>query len=212
MSAAQSVLELSRSVLAGRRGVVVVLEVYIDESGIHDRSPVVIVAAYAAQPEQWATFTQEWIDAIKPAIAWHATDASACKRGFKGWTQEQVAAAAERALPLIPKHVESGLAIGIQMEDFEEALHGRPELREILGTPYGACLHWLMATILKERAEAGNTDQVAFFHETNEYRGEALETFAHMEKAWNGNSSSHFTRPGGFRGCCHGERLILSLA
>jgi hypothetical protein len=25
-------------------------------------------------------------------------------------------------------------------------------------------------------------------------------------------SSSHFTRPGGFRGCCHGERLILSLA
>jgi hypothetical protein len=26
------------------------------------------------------------------------------------------------------------------------------------------------------------------------------------------DSSSHFTRPGGFRGCCHGERLILSLA
>ena len=161
------------------------LEVFIDESGTHGGSPVVVVAAYLARPEQWAAFTAAWNDAIRPAVAWHATDAAACKEHFEAWTPTEVAVVAKRALPLIPKHVESGIAIAIQMQDFEEALRGRPELRAQIGTPYGACLHWLMATILKEKAEAGNVDRVAFFHETNEYRGEALETYAHMQNTWN---------------------------
>jgi len=185
MSAARDVWEMSRAILGDQDGYVAVIRVYLDESGIHEGSPVVTVAAYLARPKDWMRFTSEWKRAIKPAKCYHATDAAACQGEFKGWTPDQVIELPKRALPIIPRYTEMGVAIGIQMQDFEVALKGRPTLRKQLGSPYGACLHWVMATILKHKAENDNREQIAFFHETNHYRGEALETFAHMEEIYN---------------------------
>ena len=77
----------------GRKpGVVVVLKVYIDESGTHDGSPVVCVAAYMARPRQWTAFVKQWKLAIRSAKIYHATDAANCRGDFSLWTDEQVAA------------------------------------------------------------------------------------------------------------------------
>ncbi len=55
----------------------------------------------------------------------------------------------------------------------------------MLGNPYGACLHWVMATILDEKAKSGNGERIAFFHETNDFKREAWDTFEHMERQYN---------------------------
>ena len=107
----------------------IMLKVYIDESGIHDGSPVVTVGAYLARPKQWAAFTEEWSRAIKPINVYRAADAASCRGEFKGWSKVEVAALAERVLPIIPKHTELAMAAGINLRDYAAALKGRDHLR-----------------------------------------------------------------------------------
>lgn len=182
--AAQDVLELSRAVLASDDGLIAVFKVYIDESGIHDGSPVVTVAAYIARPKQWEAFTKEWVPAIRPIKVYHAADAANCQGEFKGWTPDDVAALAKRVLPIIPKHALRAVAVGIQMDDYRAALQDKPHLRQLLGEPYGACLHWALSIILRAKAQHGNREQIAFFHEQNNFSGEALRVYEESIARW----------------------------
>jgi hypothetical protein len=52
----QLVYEISRMVLGEADGRVIVIKAAMDESGVHDNSPVLTVRAYVARPSQW----QEW--------------------------------------------------------------------------------------------------------------------------------------------------------
>ena len=193
MSAARDVLELSRAILAANDGLVAVFKVYIDESGIHDGSPVVTVAAYLARPKQWAAFTSEWLRAIKPIKVYHAADAANCHGEFEGWTPQQVADLAKRALPIIPKHTANAVAAAIQMDDYNAALKDKPHLKPLLGTPYGACLQWVLTILLRAKAEYGNREQIAFFHEENDYQVEAFEIYRYVRERWNVGDVSSFT-------------------
>ena len=184
MSRAREVLGLCRAVLSGRRGVVVAVKVFLDESGVHDTSPVVTVAAYMARPKQWESFTKAWRLAIRPAKVYHATDAANLRGEFRGWSTAQVAATCARALPIINQNVMVGIAAGIQMNDFREALKDRPDLLRIFGSPYGACLHWVMRTLLDRKVRSGNREIISFFHEQNSFAQEALNTFSHMKDTY----------------------------
>lgn len=184
MTAAKDVLDLSRALLGYRRGMVAVLQVYMDESGTHDGSPVVTVAAYVARPEQWEAFTAEWTAAIHPIRTYHATDAASCRGEFAAWTPAQVADLAKRALPIIPQHTFFAVAAGINLLDYKRAIKEKPELKKLLGEPYGACLQWAMATILRMRSEARSSEPIAFVHEYNDYRTEALEVYGYLAEKW----------------------------
>ena len=193
MSAARDVLELSRAILAANDGLVAVFKVYIDKSGTHDGSPVVTVAAYLARPKQWAAFTSEWRHAIRPINVYHAADAANCHGEFEGWTPQQVADLAKRALPIIPKHTANAVAAAIQMDDYNAALKGKRRLKALLGTPYGACLQWVLTILLRAKAEYGNREQIAFFHEQNDYKPEAMAVYDYVVERWNIGAVSSFT-------------------
>lgn len=192
MSASRDVLALSRAILASNDGLVAVFKTYIDESGIHEGSPVVTVAAYMARPKQWQAFTSAWRRAIKPIKIYHATDAANCRGEFEGWTPQQVAGLAKRALPIIPEHTEMAVAVGIQMEDYRAALQGKPDLKRLLGEPYGACLQWVLTILLRAKAEYGNREQIAFFHEQNNFSAEAHEAYRHVIERWDVGAVSSF--------------------
>ncbi len=92
---------------------------------------------------------------------------------------------AERALPLIPQHTEKGIAIGIQMEHFKEAMAAHPNLLERFGSPYASCLHWVLATLLKEQADNSRTERIEFCHEDNDFKNEARGVFTEVKQKWN---------------------------
>jgi hypothetical protein len=184
VSAVGDVLDLGRALLGYRDGMVAVLQVYLDESGTHYGSPVVTVAAYVARPGQWEAFTAEWTAAIHPIRVYHATDAANCRGEFADWTPAQVADLAKRALPIIPKHTFFAVAVGINLYDYSEAIKENPHLKSLLGEPYGACLQWTMATMLYMRSEAGGSEPIAFVHEYNDYRTEALEVYGYLTEKW----------------------------
>jgi hypothetical protein len=75
-------------------------------------------------------------------------------------------------------------AAGIVLKDFDALIDKDDPAREYLGTPYGACFHWLVQTILEDLQEASDHKQrLVFFHETNDFKNDALQTFAIVKES-----------------------------
>ena len=71
---------------------------------------------------------------------------------------------------MLPRYKLRGLVVGINLNDYNAAMKGRDDLRQLLGTPYTACFHWTVSEILLQHP---NNQRIAFFHETNDFKGEA---------------------------------------
>jgi hypothetical protein len=73
----------------------VVLRVYLDESGVHDGSPIVTVAGYIGRPKEWRAWTSRWVRTLRPIKVYHAAcpGNSRCQRGIGDVTTGCVAVA-----------------------------------------------------------------------------------------------------------------------
>jgi hypothetical protein len=80
---------------------------------------------------------------------------------------------------VLPRFKLRGQVVGINLNDCDAAMRGREDLRRLLGTPYTACFHWSVTEILLDEAK---NQRIAFFHEINNFKGEALESFAAIQK------------------------------
>jgi hypothetical protein len=154
----------------------------MDESGTHDGSPVVAVGAYMATPAQWRHWTADWNKAKRPIDVFHSVDSANLRNEFEGWSEVDRDAFVARLLPVLPRYRLRGQVVGINLNDYEDAMRGRDDLRRLLGTPYTACFHWSVAEILLSEPK---NRRIAFFHETNNFRGEALELFASIQRDHN---------------------------
>jgi hypothetical protein len=185
MGNSQLVYEMSRMALCERDGDVVVIKVAMDESGVHDDSPVLTVGAYVARPKQWQEWTKRWNVAKRPIKVFRAVDCANFVGEFKGWTADRRDPLVIHLLDVLRESDLPGCVIGIQMDEFRKAIAGRADLLAIFGEPYAACFHWVAQTIINVAIEIGSEERIAFVHESNDYRQEALEAFAWIKR--NGN-------------------------
>jgi len=185
MASAQQVLELSRAVLGEQDGLVVVLRVYMDESGVHDGSPVVTVAAYVAPPRGWQTWTKNWNVAKRPIKVFHAVDAQNLRNEFEGWSETDRDELVKRCLPVIVATDFPGIVIGIHMDEYRKAFAGRDDLLRFVGTPYAACFQWVVQSLMFLQSRTRNRERFAFVHENNDYQHEALESFNYVKQYGN---------------------------
>ena len=116
MSSAQHVWEFSRAFLSDRDGYVAVLNVFMDETGIHDDARMVAVGGYISRPKHWRAWTKDWNRAKRPIKVFHATDCANFRGEFEGWTKEQRDPYVANLLPVIPAHELAGIVIGVQLE------------------------------------------------------------------------------------------------
>lgn len=177
--------ELCRIALADRDGAVAVLKAYMDESGVHDGSPVLTVAAYLGRPRHWQEWTKLWNVAKRPVKVFHAVDCQNLTGEFKGWEPAARDDLVKRCLPVIAESDIPGVVVGMQMREFEKALETRPDLRSLFGSPYAACFQWIVQIIMNFALGANNRERIAFVHELNDYRLEALNGFKWIKE--NGN-------------------------
>jgi hypothetical protein len=185
MGSARLVYEMSRLALCESDGRVVVLKVAMDESGVHDGSPVLTVAAYIARPRQWQAWTKAWNVQKRPIEVFHATDCANLHGEFKGWEATPRDEFVRKLLPVIADADFPGVVVGIQMHEFEKAMAGRDDLRPLFGTPYAACFQWVVQIIMNIAIGAQSRERIGFVHEVNDYRQEALESFAWVKKYGN---------------------------
>src|ERR1035438_8228002 len=125
--------------LADQDGAVAMLKAYMDESGVHDDSPVLTVAAYVGRPRAWESWAKKWRIAKRPIKVFHAVDAANLKGEFKGWLPTDRDDVVKRLLPVISEAEIAGVVIGIQMEEFRKAMAPHPSLSTLFASPYAAC-------------------------------------------------------------------------
>jgi hypothetical protein len=166
----------------------IVLTVFMDETGIHDGSDIVAVAAYLSRPRYWRAWIKAWNRAKWPIRVFHSADCANFRGEFEGWNKEKRDAYVAKLLPLLPAHELAGIVIGIQLEDLTWALAGHPELLQMFGTPYTACFQWAVSIILDFATEHGRGERMAFVHEVNDFRGEALKAFEYVREFLNPRS------------------------
>jgi Protein of unknown function (DUF3800) len=190
MPSARDVWELSRAMLADQDGYIAVLKVYMDESGTHDGSDVVTVAAYIAKPRVWMDFTKRWNLAKRPIRVFHAVDCANLKEEFEGWDPIERDKYVAKILPVIgDTEMLLPLAAGIVLKDYDMLLPPSDPVRDMLGNPYGACFHWVVQTLLESLAQRGDsTQRIAFFHEINQFKEDALRTFDLIKERYPGRS------------------------
>jgi hypothetical protein len=78
----------------GKPKLVLVLESYLDESGIHDESPMCLMAGYVATNRQWTKVIREWehVQRSFNAPVFHAYrffPTAAFKQDYPGWDEEK---------------------------------------------------------------------------------------------------------------------------
>jgi hypothetical protein len=182
MGSAQLVYEMSRMAVCDSDGNVVVIKVPMDESGVHDGSPVLTVAAYLERPRQWQEWTKRWNIAKRPIKVFHSVDCQNLVGEFKGWTETSRDELVIRLLDVIDASALTGVVIGLHMGEFEKAMADRPDLRAIFGSPYAACFQWVAQVIINAAIDVGSDERIGFIHECNDYRQEALEAFAWIKR------------------------------
>ena len=103
----------------------------MDESGIHDNSPVLTVAAYVARPKDWRVWTKKWNAAKRPIKVFHAVDCANLRGEFKGWNVADRDVLVAKILPVIANGGLEGVVIGIHMDEFRKAVGDNIELRDV---------------------------------------------------------------------------------
>ncbi len=159
----------------------------MDESGVHEGSPVLTVAAYVATPAIWRDWTQRWNVAKRPIKVFHAVDCQNFAGEFRDWNEEQRDGLVIRLLDVMNESDIPGVVIGLHMDEFNKAMVGRDDLRAIFGTPYTAVFHWVTQVIINIAELHASTERIEFVHETNDFRQEARESVEWIKK--NGNPS-----------------------
>jgi hypothetical protein len=184
---ARLVYEMSRMALCENDGRVIVFKVAMDESGVHDDSPVLTVAAYIAKPREWQEWAKQWRVAKRPIKVFHAADAANLRGEFEGWSEEARDKLVIDLLGVINRSGIPGVVIGIHMDEFRKAMAGRHDLQRLFGTPYAACFQWVVQIFLNLAIRARNRDRIGFIHEVNDYRQEALDCFVWEKENVNAN-------------------------
>jgi hypothetical protein len=169
-----------------------VIKTFLDETGVHGGANTVAVAGYVSRPKHWRAWTKDWnihkrkVPAGRRRIeVFHSTDCANYKGEFEGWTREDRDPYVAQLLPVMPAHELAGIVIGINLDDLTAALSGRPELIEMFGTPYTACFQWAISIVMEITTERGNGERMAFVHEVNNYKGEALRAFEYVKEFLN---------------------------
>lgn len=178
--------ELCQTFLADRRGQIAVFRIFMDESGTHDTSPVAVVAGYMARPTQWKHFTRRWKRVLTPSgiEVSHSADCNGFHGEFAGWDRADRDALVAKLLAIIPDERRMGVAAGIVLRDYDEALRGKEHLKALLGTPYEACFHWCLGIFLAEHRKYGSTEPIAVIHEENQFETEARRAYNYLRETY----------------------------
>jgi hypothetical protein len=174
---------------------VTLLKTFLDETGIHHDAEMVAVAGYIGRPKTWRDWTKDWTvhkrrvpAGRNPIKVFHSRDCANHRGEFEGWTREDRDSYVTQLLPVIPAHELAGIVVGIHLPSFKKALDFRPELIELFGTPYAACFQWAITSIVEIVTDFGKGERMAFVHETNNSRGDAMKAFDFINKHLNPRS------------------------
>lgn len=141
-------------------------EVYVDESGTHATSDMVVVAGYVFRRLNARRFQVEWSRVLRrEGIPYfHMTDCATGNGSFKGWSAERRTGLEKKLIALTRKESAFGFAMGMRPSVFSQKLPGTVKPYTFLLThSLMACQGWAHRVGFKNSLayffEAGNEGQ-----------------------------------------------------
>jgi hypothetical protein len=159
---------------------------YMDETGIHDGAAITGVAAYFSNAQTWKHFTRRWLHVLRDfdlnETDFHMIDYTGRQNAFKGWSTGDQLALGKKLFPLIPRHTRFGVSIAIHNIEFEELFKTYPNIKRGLGRPYTCCFQWLITLVAAHLPQPDPAWRIGCIHEDNDYKGEAIEAWDWVKK------------------------------
>lgn len=115
------------------------LAAYLDDSGTHQGSPIVVVAGAIASVSQWARLSKQW---KKQLDCWnlpffHTTDFVSGYGHYKGWDEPRKRSAVSALVRIIRANVRFLVGNAVRVDDFANAFAKYPN--RCIKTPYHFC-------------------------------------------------------------------------
>jgi hypothetical protein len=170
------------------KGLLVIFQpynVFMDESGTHDGSPVVAVAGLISTFERWIDLEREWARILMAyhVPVFHMSDFEAGRGVFRGWPPDRRRQFLGRLITTIVDNTIAGFGCAMMMEQYERCV---PEdVRLALKHPYYFCLHNCLRTLLVFHDEITGSFQHRFrflFDRKPTYEGIAAQTYYNVRE------------------------------
>jgi Protein of unknown function (DUF3800) len=165
---ALSLCDFARAILPfGSNGPLAMLSVYVDDSGTHSTSGVVLLAGLMAYPNQWDMFSELWIKKLgnpspgKESLQrFHMVECQDARGEFAGWNRIATDFLVQELVQIFKKTMIRGQVIAILRKDYDELVVG--QMRRAWGDAEGLCLRMLYMRIIKAASSQFSSADVAF--------------------------------------------------
>lgn len=140
------------------------LQLYVDDSGKLNDSPVCVLAGYLSTTERWSQFSCEWRAALttEPRVVYlKATEAMHRQKEFYNFSCTERDEKLRGLVTIIKRHAMSGFITIIPSEPFGRTLKGWMD-EPYLGRPYFHLFHAIIIQAVKYAQQYGLSDKIDF--------------------------------------------------
>lgn len=132
---------------------ILVLRAYLDDSGTHASSPVIVMGGLMAHEDDWAQIEKEWSEALSdlglPDM--HMSHCEMAKKAFSGWSRDRRDLAIVRFRNIILRHKALMVVSTLARKVWDEALAIRPEIVTVFESPLDYCFNACIGRIVRTR-------------------------------------------------------------
>jgi Protein of unknown function (DUF3800) len=128
--------------------------VYLDESGTHDDSPIMLMGGFLANTEQWESFNNEWQSLLKSfgIQSCHAVDLKHHTKQFKGWSVDKRKEFILEANRIIQEQLELGVTTIIRKDDYDSIYKSASNPQKLrkdskFGVLFRGCLSFIVSVV-----------------------------------------------------------------
>ena len=143
-------------------GVTVVVGVFMDESGTHQGSPAMSVAAYIFEKDQHLILEKSWREALEECELpyFHMVDCAHGLAPFDKMTPKERDTLCRRLIGMIKLRMQLGLVVSVSEKDYEEA-----RSRDWTVSAYTYCIQWIFNGVAEWADSNSISGEIVYFLE-----------------------------------------------
>jgi hypothetical protein len=167
---------------------VVILTVYIDESGTHSGAPLMVLAGCVGTLGKWAIFDRKWAQLLRRnSLTYHHTKELMDTIGeYKNWTVRQKQKFITKAGKLGTEHTLCGFTVALKHTDYDEHYVAGHRPKKIpLDSKYGVCFRIFLSFLpmmMKKSLDASDLNITVMMEAGAQGQGDTSRIFNLLKK------------------------------
>jgi hypothetical protein len=165
--------------LSDGQGLAIMVEAYCDESGTHRDAPILCVAGFAAEPQQWKKFCRRWQTVLdeKHLEYFHMKEVKKYSGHVRKHLQrDECEPLIMQMVGIVKKYVSLGVAVSITEKEYQACTTS--SFRSKFGSAYSFCA-WGVLFYFAHKARQYGNGPLAYFLESGHRNEDQLSQIFH---------------------------------